>query len=163
MGDRRSSGSRTGGNADRAVTTALRYALLLVIVAVLVSGLFVGVGEFVETQQERAIGSQLETVGNRLAGDLATASRLVETGSGSAAEPTVALRTRLPDTVAGSEYRIEVDGTGPEYTLTLWSVDPVVEASVVVRSSTDIDTGTTVPGGRVLIEYDGSELVMNDG
>jgi len=161
MGDRRSGVSSPRPSAERGATTALRYALLLVIVATMVSGLFVGVGELVENQQERAIATQLETVGNRLAADLGTANHLVETGSGPGAAPTVELRTRLPDTVAGSEYRVRVTGSGPRYTLALRSFDPVVETTVVVRSSAGIDG--SVSGGRVRIEYDGTGLVMRDG
>jgi hypothetical protein len=127
----------------------------------MVSGLFVGVGELVANQQERAIATQLETVGNRLAADLGTANRLVETGSGPTADPTVELRTRLPDTVAGSEYRVRVVGSGPRYTLALRSFAPVVETTVVVRAPVGVDG--SVSGGRVHIEYDGSGLVMHDG
>ena len=141
----------------RGVTTALRYALMLVIVTILVSGLFVGVSEFVETQQERAIGSQLETAGNRLAGDLATASHLVATGETST---TVELETPLPDTVASSEYFVEIDQieSGPryEYRLTLRSVEPAVEASVVVRTTARIEEDT-VRGGPLALEYDESD------
>lgn len=143
--------------------TALRYALMLVIVAAMVSGLFLGVGDLVEDQQERAVAAQLDTVGNRLAADLGTASRLVETGSRGTTDPTVELRTRIPDTVAGSGYRVRVTGSGPRYTLTLRSFDPVVEVTVVVRSSVGVEG--QVSGGQVLIAYDDSEseLVIRNG
>lgn len=165
MGDRPSRRTarrvrRLESTHSRGVTTALRYALLLAIVAILVSGLYVGVSDLVETQQERAIGSQLETVGNRLAADLGTASRLVETGETST---TVELQTRLPDAVGGSEYVVDIDqledGPRYEYALTLRSVEPAVEASVVVRTTVPVREGT-VPGGRLTVEYDGSDPVV---
>lgn len=142
----------------RGVTTVLRYALFLVIVTLLVAGLFVGVSGFVESQQERAIGSQLETVGNRLAADLTTANYVV---SGSGAATTTRFRTTLPDAVASSEYRVSITGSGPRYELTLRSVEPAVERTVAFRSSVPV-AATTVTGGRVTIRYNGSSLVVSD-
>lgn len=144
--------------SPRGVTTALRYALFLVIVTLLVVGLFVGVSEFVGTQQERAIRTQFDTVGNRLATDLTTAAYIVRNGETSTS---TALQVRLPDAVASSEYRVAITGSGPRYELTLRSVDPAVESSVAFRSAVPV-ADTTVTGGRVEIRYNGSYLVVDD-
>lgn len=143
----------------RGVTTTLRYALFLAIVTLLVSGLFIGVGELVETQRERAIGAQLETVGNELAADLTLAGRLVETGE---ANTSVTVESSLPDAVAGSPYRIEISGNPPRYELTLRSTDPETRTTVVLRTPVDIRE-TTVSGGELRITYDGSAVEVRDG
>jgi hypothetical protein len=144
---------------ERAITSILNYALLLVIVTLLVAGLLVGVSGFVETQSERAVRSQLDTVGNQLAADIETASRLVGTAGGDQ----VSVDADLPDTVGGSHYRIEATNvSGDRYRLVLRSSKPAVETSVVVRST--VPVAGTAEGGRVSVAYDGNQnqLVVSD-
>lgn len=141
----------------RSATTSLNYALLLVVVTLLVAGLLVGVSGFVESQQERAIRSQLDTVGNQLASDIGTANRLVERANGDS----VRLRTEIPRSVGGSHYRVEItDLSGNRSRLELYSSDPSVRTTVVVRSS--VDVRGTVSGGQVVVEYESSELVVSN-
>lgn len=155
---RRSPQAPTEPSADRSTTSVLNYALMLAIVTLVVAGLLAGVGDLVESQQERAIQSQLDTVGNSLAADIGTANRLVTRTGGDE----VRLRTDIPDTVGGSHYNVEITEAGDErYRLQLRSSAPSVRTTVEVRSSLDV-TGT-VDGGRVLIEYDGDgELEVAD-
>lgn len=142
---------------SRGTTTILNYALLLAIVTLLVAGLLLGISGLVESQQERAVRSQLDTVGNQLAADIGTTSRLVETAGGDR----VRLRTELPDSVGGTHYRVEITDLGSNRSrIELRSSNPEVRASVDVRSSVDV-TGT-VTGGQLLIEYNGNELVVTD-
>lgn len=147
----------------RGVTTTLRYALFLAIVTLLVGGLFIGVGELVETQQERAIGSQLDTVGNDFAADLTLAARLAGTGE---ANTSVTVRSSLPDAVAGSQYRIEIrnvtTGDTLRYELTLRSENPEILTTVVFRPAVDVQE-TSVSGGQLRITYDGSAVEVQDG
>jgi hypothetical protein len=125
--------------------------VLLVVVALLVSSLFVGVGGLVERQQERAIGSQLETVGNGVAAALTRTGRL---GNAGGTHTDVVVTKTLPDTVAGTQYLIDIDATAPpRYTLTLQSVEPELQTTVVLRSSVPIQE-TTVTGGRLQLIYD---------
>lgn len=144
---------------DRGATTALNYVLLLVIVALLVTGLLVGVSGLVENQRERAVRSQLETVGTRLAADVGTANRLVERPGGD----TVQLRTDLPDGVGGAEYRIDVENAGGDrYRLVVVSPTTEVRTVTTVRSAVPVTGGAA--GGRVVVEYDSTadELVIRD-
>jgi hypothetical protein len=141
----------------RSVTSVLNYALMLGIVTLLVAGLLTGVGDLVESQQERAIRAQLDTAGNSLAADIETASRFVDKTGGDE----VRLRTELPDTVAGSHYTIEIDDAGDDrYRLLIRSSDPTVRTTVYVRSSVGV-TGS-VDGGQLLIEYEDGELVVTN-
>ena len=61
---------------DRAVSATLGYVLVIGITTILISGLFLAAGGFVENQHERAIRAELEVVGNRLAADIAAVDRL---------------------------------------------------------------------------------------
>lgn len=137
---------------DRATTTALNYVLLLGIVSILVSTLVFGVGGLVTDQQERAVRSQLDVVGNRLANDIVAAD-----GVASQTDGTVRLRSDLPADVVGSRYTIEIDdgdvADDGRYRLTLRSSDPDVVVTVTFRSRTPVEAGT-VRGGRVEVEYD---------
>lgn len=151
MRSRRSSGGR-------GATSVLTYTLLLVVVVLLVSGLLVGVGGFVERQQERAVRSQLDTVGNRLASDLSTADRLAGTAGGDR----VRLQSSLPDTVGSARYRVDVrNATGDRSRLVLRSENPDVRATVTVRTTLPVEG--SVAGGAVWIEYDGGRLEVTDG
>lgn len=144
----------------RGATTILNYALLLGIVTLLVAGLLVGISGFVESQQERAVRSQLDTVGNRLAADIGTTSRLVETAGGDR----VRLRSELPDTVGGSQYRVGIANLSSDrYRLVLRSSQPEVRTTVTVRSSVPISG--TVSGGQLVIRYDSDarELEVTNG
>lgn len=135
---------------DRALTTALNYVLLLGIVSILVSTLVFGVGALVTDQQERAVRSQLEVVGNRLANDLVTVDGVASQTDGS-----VRLRSDLPERVVGGRYTVTVDDGDVDgrYRLTLRSSDPDVEVRVTFRSQTPVEA-VTVRGGPVDIAYD---------
>lgn len=152
-------GSRRAG--ERGATSILTYTLLLVVVVLLVSGLLIGVGGFVERQQERAVRSQLDTVGNRLASDLATADRLAGTAGGDR----VRLRSSLPETVGNARYRIDIRGVGnatdDRSRLVLRSENPDVQATVTARTALPVNG--SVAGGTVWIEHDGGRLEVTDG
>jgi type II secretory pathway pseudopilin PulG len=143
---------------DRAVTTALNYALLLGIVSILVSTLVFGVGGLVDNQQERAIRSQLEVAGNRLANDVAAVGGIPNQTD---ADVSVSLTSDLPERSVGSRYTISVsDGASPNrYQLTLQSTDPDVVVTVEFRSSTTVQPAT-VRGGQIEVVYDPSKGVI---
>jgi hypothetical protein len=142
----------------RGATSILTYTLLLVVVVLLVSGLLIGVGGFVERQQERAVRSQLDTVGNRLASDLATADRL----AGPAGGDQIRLQSPLPETVGNARYRIDVRNvSGDRSRLVLRSQNPDVLTTVTVRTTLPVEGNVT--GGAVWVEYDGGRLEVTDG
>ena len=142
---------------ERAVSTALSYVLTLTIVTLLVSGLFISTSSFVDGQRERAIQSEFEVIGNRVAANLAAADRLAQSLDGSGH---VSIAESLPDSVAGSTYRITVskNGGGPPYDLTLQlaSTDPRVNVSVSVRTQTEV-VESTVVGGEVTVVLTASD------
>lgn len=146
---------------DRAVSSVVTYLMVLGIVTVLTTGLFVSMSGFVVTQQEGAIRSELEVVGNQFAADLAAADRLALTAGPAG---TVQVTSDLPDRVAGTTYEIEiVERADGLYAIVLRSHDPAVTVTVLVRTRTPVETGT-VDGGDLRIAYDGSgSLEVRDG
>lgn len=147
--------------ADRAVSAVLGYVLALGILTLVVSGLFLAAGNFVEGQQDRAIRAELEVVGNRLAADLAGVDRLA-LAAGSEAE--AELLSDLPQRTAGQDYQLtieEVTVSPNVYHLNLSTSNPDVTVRVRVRIQTTL-VESTVNGGTVAIEYDGTEIEVAD-
>jgi hypothetical protein len=144
---------------DRAVETALNYAILLGVATVLMSTLVFGVSGVVNDQQERAVRAQLETVGNRLAVDVGAVDNLARPGG--ATEASVA--ADLPARAAGARYTVAVESVGGDrYRLVLASTDPEVTVRVPFAARTPV-AETTVRGGPLVVEYDGSSVVVRGG
>lgn len=143
--------------ADRGVSSVLGYALSLAIVTVLITGIFAGMGNTVETQREKAIRSELTVVGNRIAADISAVDRLT-IALGSNAD--IRLRTMLPSRVAGQGYSINItddDPTDNRFAIELATTDPDVTERVYVRSNTTLTT-SHLPGGDVEVVFDGNSV-----
>ncbi|WP_096390420.1 DUF7266 family protein [Halopenitus persicus] len=156
MRDRRST-------TDRGVSTVVSYALILGIVALLLVTLILAFAPLVTNQQTSAVHSTLAVVGNDLAGDVESVDRLaVTTGSNG----TVVHRTRLPERIGGSPYRIDIDQPGGEtyYELTLRSPDHDLDVTVTVRTRTEIDVAEigTLDGGHLEIASGENGLVIRN-
>jgi hypothetical protein len=141
--------SATSGR-ERAVSTPLGYILTLAITTVLVSGLLIAMGGFVDGQRERVVRSELEVVGEQVAADVSAADRLVVAGG---ADTTVRAAFRLPARVGGSQYTVDVVADGGAYAVRLASVDPDVTVEVGFDSETSVRTSTPVAGGNVVVVY----------
>lgn len=149
--------------ADRGVSTVVSYSLILGIVSILLVTLILSFTPLVTNQQTSAVHSTLTVVGHDVAGDIESVDRLaIAAGS----DGTVVHRTRLPDRVGGSPYRIEIDQPGAEtlYELTFRSPDQELGVTVPVRTQTEIDVaaGGTLDGGDLEIVYSGDELVIEN-
>lgn len=139
---------------DRGVSVTVGYVLTLAIASLLLSGLFIAGGSFVETERERAVQGELTVVGERVAADLMTVDRLAGTAA-SPADLTVERSAKLPDRVSGTGYRIAVTTTGTEGTVTVQSdrTDTTVEVPFRARSDTEI-RNATLSGGDLRIWWD---------
>lgn len=140
---------------DRAVSTTLTFVLTLTIVTMLVSGLFLASSSFVNDQRDRAIRTEFDVLGQRLAADLASADRLVRAGDSA---QTVRIEESLPNYVANAPYRITVSDkalTANNHKVTLFytASSPEINVSVTLRTSTGVKE-TTVPGGDIVIKFD---------
>lgn len=144
----------------RGVSTVVGYVISLGIMSVLITGLVLATGTYVETQREQTASAELEVIGQRLSGDLSAAARLGAAGS---TTNTVTIRRNFPETVAGLRYTVELSG-GPNPELTLTTDSPDIEVVVEVALTDDDTSGThddieaqrsTVSGGEITVSYDG--------
>ena len=145
---------------DRAVSVTLNYTLTLGISAILVVGLLTAGGNFVESQRNSVVDSELDVIGERLASDIATADRLVRIGDGT---PTVNVTAQLPDAVSGQSYNVAVVTSNGNASVELTS--PSLDRSVTANiANTTAVAPSSVTGGTVEIYYDPSsgQLVVRD-
>jgi len=145
---------------ERGVSTTLNYTLTLGISAILVVGLLTAGGNFVESQRNAVVDSELEVIGERLASDIATADRLVRAGP---TDPTVNLTAQLPNAVSGRSYTIEIVPSGGNTSIELTS--PALDRSITAKVANKTTVAeTSVTGGDVEIYYDPTpgELVVKD-
>ena len=139
---------------ERAVSTALGYVLSLAISSLLISGLMLAAGGFVETEREQVIRSELIVVGQTLIADIEGADRLA-----SAIDGDVRVKSTLPRRVGSSSYSINISTGGfgdrtRTMNLTADSVD--VKVTLELVTNTKVETGT-VGGGELVIVYDAAD------
>ncbi|WP_423997740.1 DUF7266 family protein [Halorubrum trapanicum] len=160
---------RSGGS-DRAVSVTVGYVMTLAISTLLLSGLFVAGGSFVDTQRERAAQGELTVVGERIAADIGTVDRLVATAQ-SRENLTVDRPLTLPNRVSGTGYRIRIAANGTQGTIALESEQTDATVEVPFRTSEDVAVrNTTVDGGSLRISWESDagpegdgELVVSEG
>lgn len=137
---------------NRATSTSLDYALTLGISTVLVVGLLLAGGTFVETQRAGVVDSELRVLGQRLAGDIATADRIVQSSSGST---DIRITTHMPERVAGSMYSIEVVTDDGNASLRLETHQQDRSVIVPVANRTAVAPGT-ISNADVAVVYTSS-------
>jgi len=139
-------------SGERAVSTTVSYVLTLSITTVLVAGLLIGGGTFVDDQRQTASRSELRVLGQQLAGDIAAADRLSQT---SGTDGDLSLRQSFPDRIAGSGYRINVSqvGASDTYELRLETDTPDVSTDVRVFSTTPVFMKSNLTSGTTTVEY----------
>lgn len=120
---------------DRAVSSTLNYVLSLSIATLLVTGLLVAGGTFVEDRQKGVIRSELSVIGQQVASDINRADRLLTAGRG---DTRVVVNQSFPKRITGSGYDIHLNTGDPldpgDDTLALVSQDPEVRVVIHVRT-----------------------------
>ncbi|KOX91987.1 DUF7266 family protein [Haloarcula rubripromontorii] len=144
---------------NRAVSTTLSYTLSLAIASILVSGLLIAGGNFVEDRQEQVIRDELEVIGQQVAADIGRIDRLVVAADN---DPTARLNHTFPARVSGSGYRVSIDPAADE--LTLESTSPEVSVTVSLTTRTDLGD-SSADGGVITVFYDESsrQLEVRNG
>lgn len=143
---------------DRGVSTTLSYALTLSITTLLITGLLVGIGGYLDDQRERTVRSELGVIGQQIAADIQAADRFAQSG-----DTSFTIRRDLPNDVVGRSYRVAVvvddPGNDPplDTYLRLTASDPdvVVEVDMVLRTNIAESSFT---GGRLSVTYDSGQL-----
>jgi hypothetical protein len=146
-------------SGTRGLSTALGYTLTLAITAVLVSGLLISGGNFVEDQRERVIETELEVVGEQLATHLNAADRLNQSAAGAR---NISIVQPFPADVAGTSYRVTLVEQA-EPVIRLETSDAEIATEVELTNTTAM-AQSRASGGSVVIEYDPSQdaVVIDD-
>jgi type II secretory pathway pseudopilin PulG len=145
---------------DRAVSAVVGYALMLVVIGILTSGLIVGATNFVDAKRTDVTRTQLNVIGNQLAADLTAADSLADSlSSGGSAT----VQSDLAEFVAGGSYRIEISSTdsGDEYAIVLRSQRDDVTQTVTVVTDHSVTTGE-VRGGPLTLTVTADRLEVTD-
>lgn len=151
------------GFDTRGVSTTVGFALTLGITTLLVTGLLVGIGGFVDDQRQRAIESELSVIGQQIAADVQAGDRFVQAG-----DTEFTIRRDLPNAVVGRTYRVSVVVDDPGNTppldtyLRLETSDPDIVAEIDLAVRTDI-AESSFTGGSVSVTYDSGELEVAAG
>jgi len=141
--------AETSTGSDRGVTVTLNYILVLSITAVLVSGLLVAGGTFIEDQRERVIEDELNVIGSHIAGDVEQVDRMVRAGGGTVDRAEI--NQSFQRTLSGTTYNVRLEPNPDRVVLA--SNSPGVTVSVNVTVRTDIEASFAV-GGDTSVQYD---------
>ncbi|PSP97779.1 hypothetical protein BRC89_10230 [Halobacteriales archaeon QS_4_70_19] len=142
---------------DRAVSTTIGYALTLGVASLLITGLLIAGGGFLQDQREGTTRTELAVIGEQVSADLSSADRLNYSGVDS-----IRIQRNLPQRVTGSAYTIELN-TATQSHLVLRSAEPEVVVRVDVATRTDLRAGS-IGGGSIQVTYDPTtdELVLSN-
>ena len=151
---------------DRGVSIALTHILTIAITTVLVAGLLLGASGLLEDRKTGAAQTELRTLGNRMAEDIANVGHEAGGTSGN-----IVLQTNHPPQVSGSGYAVSLYGTSaPECgtyqsdsdvaCLVMESPQANVQIIVPFRSTEPI-TASSVSGGDFFVVYDGSTISIS--
>lgn len=140
--------------AKRGQSVALEYTLSLAVASLVITGLFLAAGDFVTSQREDVVRTELGVIGEQLAGDIAAADRLAQAGETTGA---LSINASIPSTVAGASYVIEVQQTGSSTWLNLSTEDPDVLVRVRLETETPVKNDR-IQGGEVSVVYASNQL-----
>lgn len=144
---------------ERGVSSTLSYVMSLAIAAILVTGLLLAGGTFVDDRRDEVVRNELHVIGQQVSADVERTDRLVRAGEGSTE---AAIIREFPDSVAGVNYRLEVR-TGSTDQIALIAPRRNLEVTVSVETKTPL-AESTAQGGAIEAAYDGSSnsLVIDD-
>lgn len=141
---------------DRGVSVAVTHILAIGITVVLIGVLFVGMGSLVDTQTDRSAESSLETIGERLAGEIASVDR--QGGTVTAEHPArvsqMSYQVELLENCHQDEHEpplIDEDTELPCLRLTASGAD--AEVFVPFTAESDLEE-SSVRGGTIDVIYD---------
>ncbi|RKD97857.1 DUF7266 family protein [Halopiger aswanensis] len=145
---------------DRGVSIAITHVLTIGITTILIAMLLMSGSSLLESETDRSVETSLETVGERLADEIANVDRIASRNG----TETVNLTVDHPRTVSNSGYTVELlnDASeapliedGPCLRLTARSTDVVVYVPVAV----DADLDGSATGGTIEISADGNGTI----
>lgn len=154
---------------DRGVSVAVTHVLTVGITAILISGLLISASSLLETEQERSTEAALETIGERIANEIASVDQTTSSND------TITVQTSHQRSVAGSQYTVTLqDSTCSSDRYPLVDSGPCVvlesrgeDVTVAVPLATEaaVEEGVSVTGGPIVITRNSTtgELTLEDG
>ena len=151
---------RPAHETDRGMSVALTHVLTIAITTILIAMLLLAGNAMLDSQTERSTETSLETVGERLAGEIDNVDRIA-----AEEDDDVTLVADHPRTISNSQYTVELlegttcqeapllDGSNPCVKLTSHDVDVTVHVPVAIDDDR-IESEYSVTGGSVEITYD---------
>ena len=146
------------GDSDRGMSVALTHVLTIAITTILIAMLLLAGNAMLDSQTERSTETSLETVGERLAGEIDNVDRIAAED-----DDDVSLVADHPRTISNSQYTVElleecrddeaplIDGDRPCLELSSHDVDVTVHVPIAVDGDL---SDRTVTGGSIEITYD---------
>ena len=138
---------------NRGVSSALSYALIIVLTVSLTAGLVLGASSLINDQREAVARDQIDAIGQRLSTTIMTADRLNATET----RPKELTMTRdFPRRIGGVQYRIETAKVrSNRWRLTLETREVDIKQSFTIRLQSGVELeATTLNGGPIRIYYD---------
>jgi hypothetical protein len=143
-------------DVSRGVSTTLGYVLNLGVAAILVTTLMVAAGSLVETQRDRALDTELNVIGDRIASDLAAVDRLARASD----DGYVRYEVEVPRRVVGITYDVRINQSG-NGTVVLTADRSDVTVSVDFDSQTTVEPATR-QGGPFTLVYENGTVEAED-
>jgi len=135
----------------RAVSPAVTQALTIGITTLLVTGLLLSGGAFLDAEQENIVRQGLIDIGAGVASDIVRFDQFETTGG----VRDVSFTSTYPDRVATETYRIHLVPGTDEATIYVNSTSSDLSTQIRFRNETPV-CERRVSGGPIVIAYDGS-------
>ena len=148
---------------DRGTSITITHVLTIGITTLLIAALLTSSGTLLENETERSAESSLETIGERLAGEIGSADRMATSGADS-----VNITADHPRTVANSQYTVTLlnksacnapllNTSNDCIQLTAGGAD--TEVYVPVATDTPLENESSASGGSLEIYVNGDDKI----
>ncbi|ELY98874.1 hypothetical protein C482_11373 [Natrialba chahannaoensis JCM 10990] len=146
------------------MSIAVTHVLTIGITTILIAMLLTSAGGLLDTETDRSAERSLETIGERIAGEVESADQLADED-----DSDVTITAAHPRTVANSGYTVALredcegpllDGETDCIQLTASNADAVVYVPFTTERGID---ESEVSGGTIEIETDGTEIWLTGG
>ena len=151
--------------ADRGVSIAITHVLTIAITTVLISGLLISAGALLEGERDRSADRSLETIGERLAGELSKVDSMATDDSANAS-----MTVRHPARAASERYTVTLrEDCGPDAPLLedgtscLHLSTQSGSVDVYVPVTVDVNGESEVNGGAIKIVHEDGEITLERG
>ncbi|MFP8889390.1 hypothetical protein ACLI4U_06425 [Natrialbaceae archaeon A-CW2] len=149
---------------DRGVSIAITHVLTIAITTVLISGLLISAGALLEGERDRSADRSLETIGERLAGELSKVDSMATDD-----DTTVNMTVNHPARAASERYTVTLRETCNEAPLLengtscLHLTTQSGNVDVYVPVTVDVDGDSEVHGGAIEIVHEDGDIRLERG